>query len=142
MERDNELYYTNLLNDDLHIYDEYANVAATLSQSNTSELNTQRKPRTRNFSTQEDLMLVSAWLNISTDATHSNNQTKQRYWERIHAYFNQYKEFESDRNPNSLMHRWSIIQLAVSKFSRYYNQIDDRNQSGTTEQNKVISIVI
>ena len=142
MDRDNEPYYTNLLNDDLHIYNEYANVAATPSQPDTSELNAQRKPRTRNFSTREDLMLMSTWLNISMDATHDNDQTKLKYWERIHAYFNQYKEFKYDQNPNSLMHRWSTIQLVVSKFSRYYNQIDGKNQSGTTEQNKVISVVI
>ncbi|XP_052190871.1 glutathione S-transferase T3-like isoform X2 [Diospyros lotus] len=86
---------------------------------------------------QEDLMLVSAWLNISMDAIYGNDQTKQRYWERVHAYFHQYKDFESDRSPNSLMHRWSTIQLAVSKFQVYYSQIDGRNQSETTELDKI-----
>ena len=40
------------------------------------------------------------------------------------------------------MHCWSTIQLAVSKFQGYYNQIDGKNQSGTTEQDKVTSIII
>ena len=40
------------------------------------------------------------------------------------------------------MNRWSTIQLVVSKFQGYYNQINGRNQSGTTEQDKVTSIII
>ena len=79
MEKDNEQYHTNLLNNNLNIYNEYANVTATTSKPNTSELNTQRKAQTKNFSTQEELMLVLAWLNISTDVIHSNDRTKQRY---------------------------------------------------------------
>jgi len=80
MEGDNnEHYCINLLNHDQNIVDEYVNVAATSSLHDSSEVNTQRKVRTKNFSTQEDCMLVSAWLNISTDAAHGNNQTKQEF---------------------------------------------------------------
>ncbi|WOH01727.1 hypothetical protein DCAR_0521112 [Daucus carota subsp. sativus] len=98
---------------------------------------TQEGGSSENFSTQEDMLLMSAWLNIDLNPVHENNQTQQPYWERIAAYFHEHKQFDSDRHTNSLMHRWSSIQIAVGKFQEYYNQIDATNQSGTTEQNRV-----
>lgn len=107
------------------------------TQVGSSEGNKQKRARTKNFSSQEDMLLMSAWLNVSMDPVHGNNQVQQTYWNRIAAYFHEHKQFDSDRNSNSLMHRWSSIQLAVSKFQGYYNQIDARNQSEITEQDKV-----
>lgn len=108
----------------------------------SSEVNKQKRIRTKNFSTQEDILVMSAWLNVSMNPIHmnpihENNKEQQTYWNRIAAYFHEHKQFDSDRTANSLMHRWSAIQIAVSKFQEYYNQIDAKNQSGTTEQNKV-----
>lgn len=103
----------------------------------SSELCKQKRIRTKNFSTQEDMLLMSAWLNVSVNPMHENDQEKQTYWNRIAAYFHEHKQFDSDRTAGSLMHRWSAIQIAVSKFQEYYNQIDAKNQSGSTEQNKV-----
>ncbi|KAK1277018.1 hypothetical protein QJS04_geneDACA014451 [Acorus gramineus] len=48
-----------------------------------------------------------------------------------------YKQFKSERTANSLMHRWSSIQLAVGKFHGYFMQIEARQQSGINEQDKV-----
>uniref|UniRef100_A0A0A9GFG5 Myb-like domain-containing protein n=1 Tax=Arundo donax TaxID=35708 RepID=A0A0A9GFG5_ARUDO len=36
--------------------------------------------RSKNFSEKEDTMLVSAWLNISTDPIHGTNQTRGTFW--------------------------------------------------------------
>ena len=33
-----------------------------------------------NFSVDEDLLLISAWLNISTDAVHGTNQRAGKFW--------------------------------------------------------------
>lgn len=103
----------------------------------SSEVNKQKRIRTKNFSTQEDMLVMSAWLNVTMNPIHENNQEQQTYWNRIAAYYHEHKQFVSDRTANSLMHRWSAIQIAVSKFQEYYNQIVAKNQSGTTEQNKV-----
>ena len=95
------------------------------------------KKRTRNFSVQEDNLLVAAWLEISMDAVQGIDQPRATYWERIHDYYHLHKEFDSDRNCNSLTHRWGIILEMVNKFCGWYGQVQRRAQSGTTEQDKV-----
>ncbi|CAL8992592.1 unnamed protein product, partial [Prunus brigantina] len=82
----------------------------------------------------EDNLLLSAWLNVSLDAVQGNKQKSGTYWKRIWEYFHEYKSFVGDRTTNSLMHRWSTIQLAVNKFCGWYAQIEQRQQSGLNEQ--------
>ncbi|KAL3632023.1 hypothetical protein CASFOL_025007 [Castilleja foliolosa] len=103
-------------------------------QSNNGKKKASRK---HNFSIEEDLMLVSAWLNVSLDAGTSGNQTHKTYWGRMHDYFHEHKTFQSDRNSNSLMKRWSIINLAVCKFCGFFAQVEGLNQSGKTDQDKI-----
>ena len=43
--------------------------------------------RSKNFDPKEDLVVVSAWLNVSKDPVHGANQSKQTFWSRIHDYF-------------------------------------------------------
>ena len=39
--------------------------------------------RDGNFSIDEDNLLVFAWLNISTDAVHGNDQRTEKFWKKI-----------------------------------------------------------
>ena len=87
-------------------------------------------------------MLVSAWLNVSMDVITGTDQKHQTYWERVSDYFHEHKQFTPDRTANSLMHHWSVLQLVVSKFQGFFSQIEARNQSGTTEQDKVLNSYI
>ncbi|CAN6201439.1 unnamed protein product [Urochloa humidicola] len=95
------------------------------------------KKRSKNFSEKEDLLLVSAWLEISMDPVQSIDQTRATYWQRIHDYYHEHKDFTSERNINSLSHRWGIISASVSLFCGWYNQVQNKNQSGVTEQDKI-----
>ena len=76
---------------------------------------------------------------ISTNVIQGNEQKSVTYWERVHRYFHERMKFESTRNANSLMKRWSIIQLAINTFCGNYAQIEARSQSGVNNQDKVIS---
>ncbi|OEL31761.1 hypothetical protein BAE44_0007218 [Dichanthelium oligosanthes] len=96
------------------------------------------KKRTRNFSVQEDNLLVAAWLEISMDAVAGIDQPRGTYWERIHDYYHVHKEFESDRNPNSLAHCWGIILAEVNRFCGWYAQVANRPPSDATEQDVVL----
>ncbi|XP_074375359.1 glutathione S-transferase T3-like [Apium graveolens] len=132
-------YFTSLLNGNV---DEVEDIDSTqiLSQIptfGTQECTQQKKGRATNFSTEEDILLVSAWRNISMNPIQGSNQTHQTYWERITAFYDQNKTFSSDRTANSLSHRWSIINCSVSKFIGYYNKVQELNQSGLSEQDKV-----
>ncbi|XP_062019370.1 glutathione S-transferase T3-like [Rosa rugosa] len=109
----------------------------------TSEIPSQNKPsaksksRSTNYSVQEDILLVSAWLNIGLDPVKGNDQKSTAYWARIAEYYHKNKTFETNRDASSLQHRWSAIQAAVNKFCGYYEQILNRPQSGETEQDKL-----
>ena len=97
-----------------------------------------KKGRSKNFLIEEDMLLLSGWLNVSLDPVQGNNQTQTTYWNRICNYFHENKTFASDRTPTSLCNRWSAINTSVSTFIGFYNQISGRNQSGVTEQDKVL----
>lgn len=136
-----ESFFTQLLNDGVYNdNEEMSSQPPPLSQ--TQELTSKsKKGRSKNFTIEEDMLLISAWKNISLDPIQGNNQTQQTYWSRIASYYNEYKTFPTERTPSSLCNRWSSIQLCVSKFQGFYNQIDDQNQSGMTGEDKVLVFI-
>jgi hypothetical protein len=89
---------------------------------------------------EEDLLLVSAWLNVSLDAVKGNEQKSCQYWTRIWEYFHEHKTFQSDRKATSLQHHWGLIQSTVNKFCGFYEQVENQRKSGETEQDKVIMV--
>ncbi|KAK3229403.1 hypothetical protein Dsin_001284 [Dipteronia sinensis] len=99
---------------------------------------TQSKKTHQKFMTEKDILLISAYLIISTDVIQGNKQKSFTYWERVHRYFHEHKKFESTRNSNSLLKRWSIIKLVVNKFCGNYAQIEARSQSGVNDQVKTL----
>jgi hypothetical protein len=46
--------------------------------------------RTKNFDHQEDVVVCSAWLNVSKDPIHGANQTRSSFWKRILDYFEEH----------------------------------------------------
>ncbi|KAH7841549.1 hypothetical protein Vadar_031383 [Vaccinium darrowii] len=109
----------------------------TESQSIVQTEPATKKLRGSNFTIDEDIMLVSAWLNTSLDAVHGNDQKNQTFWKRVWECFHSNKTFVSERNETSLMHRWSNIQKLTNKFCGFLAQIESMHQSGITEQDKI-----
>lgn len=93
--------------------------------------------RSKNFSMQEDVLLVSAWVNVSMDAIQGADQSRSAYWNRICDFFHANKYFSSDRSQNSLMHRWSTIQECLNTFAGCVSRIENRPQSGANAEDKV-----
>jgi len=97
--------------------------------------------RTKNFSSEEDILLVSAWLNVGMDAISGVDQSQGTYWRRIHEYFHANKSFESTRTEVSLINRWSTIQHDVNLFCGCLSRIELRNQSGSRVDDKVNTLL-
>ena len=85
-------------------------------------------------------MLVVAWLNVGVDPVQGSERTA--YWKRIFDYYHSHKDCESDRNQNSIMHRWSTIQESVSKFERCLTRIEGTSQNGMATQDEVSLYVL
>jgi len=93
--------------------------------------------RTKNFSSAEDILLVSAWLNVDMDPVQGVDQSQGTYWRRIYKYFHANKTFESTRTEVSLMNRWCGIQHDVNVFCRCVARIEAKNQSGSIVDDKI-----
>uniref|UniRef100_J3N2E8 No apical meristem-associated C-terminal domain-containing protein n=1 Tax=Oryza brachyantha TaxID=4533 RepID=J3N2E8_ORYBR len=127
-------YYMNLVNEDINYYD-LGGIGSQPEDEQPSAVDctTSVKPkqkRLKNFSNEKDELLVLAWLNVSLDPVSGSDQPKSTYWNRIYDYYHSNKTFISERNENSLMHRWSTIQEAVNKYCGYLSKIQERNESG------------
>nr|POE67605.1 hypothetical protein CFP56_61361 [Quercus suber] len=64
-----------------------------------------------NFNVDEDLLLISAWLNIGMDAVHGTEQKGDKFWTKI----------------------WE-----TSRFAGFMAKVEARNKSGTTDEDKYI----
>lgn len=94
--------------------------------------------RTRNFTDKEDKLLVAAWLHASMDPIVGTEQKHATYWNRIHEEYELHKPQGSERNVNSISHRWSVVKEQVGRFCGCYEQIMHRHESGKTEQDKIV----
>jgi hypothetical protein len=94
--------------------------------------------RSKNFSTEEDSLLCSAYLNVDKDLITRENQTLGSYWARVHKYLTEHKTSTiTDRSVCSLQHRWGIIQRETRKFCALYDKVCRRCKSGQSEDEKV-----
>ena len=100
-----------------------------------------KSQRSKNFSPEEDCLLVSAWLNTSKDPITGVEQQTKQFWARVHAYFVENGENLNNRSQISISNRLQEINREVGKFVRFVTQIENRQQSGMTEESRVILIL-
>jgi len=113
-----------------------------LTCSNLNVHSAKKSQRSKNFSQEEDCLLVSAWLNTSKDPiTEVEQQTKQ-FWARVHAYFVENGGNLNNRSQISISSRLQEINREVSKFVGFVTQIKNHQQSGMTEESSVMLIFI
>ncbi|NP_001131859.2 uncharacterized protein [Zea mays] len=98
--------------------------------------------RSKNFRDEEDILLVSAWLNVGMDPIQGVDQTHGTLWRRIHEYFNANKKFDSNRSEVSLMNRWSGIQHDVNLFCGCLSRVEARNHSGWSIDDKIANACV
>jgi hypothetical protein len=89
------------------------------------------------FTKEEDVVLCSAFLNISKDPITCVNQNPDAYYKRIYDYYHEHKPEGSVRSQISLHKRWAVIQKVVTKFCGFKSAVDRRNESGKNEYDRV-----
>ncbi|XP_038698027.1 glutathione S-transferase T3-like [Tripterygium wilfordii] len=151
MDSQNNAYYTSLLSggstiDDPFLTNEHSETnedSPTVPQFTNTPSIARRGQRGTNFAIEDDLLLISAYLNTSLDPVQGNQQKLGAYWERIENYYNENKQdVNIVRSKVSLQHRWSTLQREVNKFCGHFAKIDGRQQSGVTEQDKIMQAQI
>ena len=79
---------TDLLMNDTDLYDDIIQSNPTVLASVQNEVvqRLRKSQRTKNFSVEEDKLIVSAWLNTSKYAITGNEQQVGAFWQRILQY--------------------------------------------------------
>ncbi|KAF8393072.1 hypothetical protein HHK36_021313 [Tetracentron sinense] len=142
MDSQRKAYYTNLMVHGTNHDDQFLEASDQVDVNQLAHMSTQssqpkKTQRGVNFTIAEDVLIVSAYLNISLDAVSGNEQKKEAYWNRVFTFFQKHTK-NSKRNKNSLKHRWSTIQLSTNKFCSCLAQIETRHQSGLNEKDKIV----
>ena len=96
-----------------------------------------KSQRTKNFSLEEDKLIMSMWLNMSKDAITGNEQQGGAFWQRILKYLELHGDNHEERSQSSIKYRWTDINAKCSKFVGFHSQIEILRQSGHNEQNNV-----
>lgn len=96
-------YFTNLLHEGTNIDEQFMTkfpnqVGQHLNQP-THVSATKKTQSGDNFIVEEDLLIVSAFLNMNMNAVQENEQKHKTYWKRVQEYFHKYKTFKFDRTP-------------------------------------------
>ncbi|KAG7552510.1 Myb-like domain [Arabidopsis thaliana x Arabidopsis arenosa] len=97
-----------------------------------------KKPR-RNWSSTEDVVLISGWLNTSKDPVVGNEQKGAVFWERIAAYYNSSPKLKGveKRGHICCKQRWSKVNDAVNKFVGSYLAASKQQTSGQNDDDVV-----
>ncbi|KAF6172357.1 hypothetical protein GIB67_031257 [Kingdonia uniflora] len=93
--------------------------------------------RGRAFSIKEDELLCRSWLADFQEPVASPGQKCGTFWNRVCEHFNRNKDWEHERSESSLIHRFSTINLSVSKFCVCFAQLENINQGETEEVDKI-----
>jgi hypothetical protein len=89
---------------------EVENEVMEVSRMHGKNSESKMKGWSKNFSEEEDNLLVSGWLNVGQDPIDGNQQKNATFWGRIDKYYHEHRTFESDHNWSSLKHRWGTIK--------------------------------
>ncbi|XP_024311267.1 glutathione S-transferase T3 isoform X3 [Brachypodium distachyon] len=115
----------------LNMIDEGIDIDAFLLLKEVEEVPPPKtQKRSSNYTHDEDIQLCKSWINISTDAIVGNEQPGKSYWARIAEHYHENRTFESDRNANSLEHRWNVLQKECMKWQANFEQVERRHESG------------
>ncbi|KAE8821458.1 hypothetical protein D1007_00229 [Hordeum vulgare] len=91
----------------------------------------------KNWSSEEDKILIAAWGNTSLDSV-GTDQNRDAYWARISEYYNSHKMSSwPERNANAINCSYTLINKETARFRGCLQQILNREESGRTIEEKL-----
>jgi hypothetical protein len=84
-----------------------------LTCSNLNVHSAKKSQRSKNFSPEDDCLLVSAWLNTSKDPITGVEQQTKQFWARVYAYFVENGGNLNNHSQISISSRWHEINREV-----------------------------
>ncbi|XP_013624663.1 PREDICTED: glutathione S-transferase T3-like [Brassica oleracea var. oleracea] len=88
----------------------------------------------KKWTSSDDILLITSWLNTSKDPVTGNEQRSGAFWNRIAAYFEASQSAECERRePMHCKHQWQKNNEAVCKFSGSFEAETREKTSGQNE---------
>jgi hypothetical protein len=115
--------------DDVEVENEVKEVSPRTGMTSESKI----KGQSKNFSEEEDKLLVFAWLNVCQDPVDGNQQKKCNF---LGIEFRCIIMNIGHSSWSSLKNRWGTIKKEVSIFQGFHESIERRNESSKTSNDK------
>jgi len=96
-----------------------------LTYSNLNVHTRKKSQISKNFSPDENCLLVSAWLNTNKDPITGVEQQTKQLWAQVHAYFVENGGNLNNRSQINISNRWQEINREVGKFVGFVTQIEN-----------------
>jgi len=109
----------------------------TIQSASSNGRSDARTDRRLNWSNEEDIRLVSAWLHNSIDPVEGNDKKSDQYWYDVTSTYNSTTKCDRMRNRNQLKLRWERIKKPVIEFNGCYARISKVHQSGMSDDQKM-----
>ncbi|XP_015971154.1 glutathione S-transferase T3-like [Arachis duranensis] len=111
-------------------YSDFANPHGLDAIDLNDDIEDRRQDSIQHWHWKEDEMLISAWLNVSTDPVVGTDQKRKTFWSRIHSYC---VEFCTDMTKGVVACKklWYKINKAVAQFVGCYDQASRNIRSGS-----------
>ncbi|XP_057791268.1 glutathione S-transferase T3-like [Salvia miltiorrhiza] len=83
------------------------------------------------WSPDEDILLIKDWYNTSTDSIIGNQQKRKDFWEKITAYYNEWKpEGTAARSLSQVKNHYYRLNPDLNKWAGIYNNFWSNRVSG------------
>ncbi|KAF8689460.1 hypothetical protein HU200_041782 [Digitaria exilis] len=86
------------------------------------------------WSEEDNMRLISAWLNNSTDSVDGNSKKGPHYWKQVADEFNQYAPKGKKRTATQCKNHWNATSALFSKFHGCWIEISNTYQSRQSDQ--------
>lgn len=85
------------------------------------------------WSKEDNLRLVSAWLNNSNDPINGNSKKGPHYWKQVAEEYNTYAPKGRKRTAMQCKNHWNSISTLVAKFHGCWSELSKTYQSGRSD---------
>jgi hypothetical protein len=92
-----------------------------------------KKSKEPAWNTQQNLVLISAWIKYGTSSVVGRNQRGETYWGKIAEYCNEYCSFDSPRDLVACRNRFNYMNKVINKWVGAYDAAKRLQGSGWSE---------
>jgi len=92
-----------------------------------------KKSKEPAWNTQQNLVLISAWIKFGTSSVVGRNQRGETYWGKIAEYCNEYCSFDSPRDLVACRNRFNYMSKVINKWIGAYEGAKRFQGSGWSE---------